>query len=157
MRTPDLIQRCEVTGKYKQGQKVSEFISLDYMGSTEFELGDFGKRMREISTDEASYEIFRVKNEYGLLWVLAKEEQKSVIVEFLTAHMREAHPQEYNTKESTYIYDALHGNKKERLTSQLILFRTLCLPLVLFSPYHPAPLDHSCTQMASTIARGPPG
>lgn len=44
---PYLIQRCTVKGGFQKTQKVSEYLSLDYMGSAEFEFGSIPKCLRE--------------------------------------------------------------------------------------------------------------
>jgi len=44
-----LVQRCTPKGTFKEGQKVSEFMSLDYMGSAEFEFGAIPKSIRRLA------------------------------------------------------------------------------------------------------------
>lgn len=46
---PYLIQRCTVKDVFIETQKVSEYLSLDYMGSSEYEWGAVPKCLREFN------------------------------------------------------------------------------------------------------------
>lgn len=51
MKTPHLIQRCEIKRPLSdyRGKRFSEAVSLDYMGSAEFEFGALPKSLRAMS------------------------------------------------------------------------------------------------------------
>ena len=105
MKSIYLLQRCKVNEeKYSSKCKVGDFINLDYMGSTEFELGGFGKGIRHIHENRENYSIFKIKNAKGVMWVYANNEQKEDITKFITAHMFQNHPSDFLTKEFTDIF-----------------------------------------------------
>lgn len=58
---PYLIQRCTVNGGFKKTQKVSEYLSLDYMGSAEFEFGSIPACLREFNSRMSELTIERLE------------------------------------------------------------------------------------------------
>jgi hypothetical protein len=48
MKTPYLIQRAEINSSRNDEMRLSQAVDLDYMGSSEFELGATAKSLRAL-------------------------------------------------------------------------------------------------------------
>lgn len=86
LKSPWLIQRCTIK-PFTPKQKVSEFLSYDYMGSSEFEFGMTAKNLRAMFAILDNLEIMEIsqirKAHKTPLCLLAKKEEKQQISEYL--------------------------------------------------------------------------
>lgn len=57
MKTPYLIQRAEVKTPFVVGGRISEVLSLDYMGSAEFEFGATAKSLRALQENKDNIKL----------------------------------------------------------------------------------------------------
>jgi len=94
MKTPYLIQRAKFgDNDFKKG--IDSIISLDYMGSSEFEFGAIPESLRNIRSRINEYTYLDVPLGNKVISVFCKDEQKSEIMSYLkelsenTIHLKE--------------------------------------------------------------------
>jgi hypothetical protein len=60
MRTPDLIQRCNIKDSYSTADSVDGRFVFDYMGSSEFEWGAKGKSIRAMAPKDLKIHMVQI-------------------------------------------------------------------------------------------------
>lgn len=108
MRHPWLIQRCKIK-EWSSEKKVSEYLSLDYMGSAEFEFGAIPKCLRAFGEKIKKLKVHAVDSFFILCTDLEVEEYSK--------HIRAIADDKHRLKE----YISLHGlvkGKRERTYSK---------------------------------------
>lgn len=111
MKSPYLIQRC-VKQKFKPKFKISEWLKLEYMGSSEFEFGSVPKSLRMYHS--VSEKI--LTGEHNILgktiYYLCLPEDKEYVEKFLEDYKEGPYGYKNRTKEFTSIGKIIHNDTK---------------------------------------------
>jgi hypothetical protein len=108
-----LVQRCTPKVKVYSNEKVSEYMSLDYMGSAEFEFGSIPKSIRKLGQKNLVQTQFKFKNRKGhdyTIHVLADHNEQGEAVDAIKAYL-EGKNGARRLKEWIGLGDIVDGNK----------------------------------------------
>lgn len=83
IQVPWLIQRCKLKPGWKPTSMVSEYLSFDYMGSSEFEFGTIPKALREFHKRLNELNHHRLQINGKVIHILAKDSQVPGYTKFL--------------------------------------------------------------------------
>jgi hypothetical protein len=85
-----LVQRCKPKVTFYAGEKVSDYMSLDYMGSAEFEFGAIPKSIRKLAQKNLVQTSFKFRNSKKhdfTIHVLADHNEQGEAVEAIRAYL----------------------------------------------------------------------
>ncbi len=97
-----LVQRCTPKIKLYAGEKVSDYMSLDYMGSAEFEFGAIPKSIRKLANKDLVIQRMPYMNKKGkkvVIHVLADREEMKEAIQQLFDHLEPTEPYGNRLKE----------------------------------------------------------
>lgn len=85
---PYLIQRMSFKDHLPEKYSFDDLLSLDYMGSAEFEFGALPKSLREMRDNISEYSIFKIHNVLNIktgfyLFLICKDSQKEQYMKYI--------------------------------------------------------------------------